>query len=284
MSPAPQLVRLGSAAEPIALDPRTPLTVGRDPANGLSLPQEPGLSRRHAEVRHQPGGGWQVCDLASSNGTFLNGERLAGCRQLEDGDQIRLGRQGPVLVFRSAPAAGPTPPARAIEEPERRLERAAAPGEAAGLPQPEPAFAKPPRRLERATPPRDATAADAPGRPGAVAPPAVLEGSISVGGRSVPLEQIRAVALRREARHPHSFSWWVLACLSGLLLLPFRPLFLAVEIGALVAWIVLGRRQEHILTLTLRDGMAHHHSFRDRATALAHRNGIRRALGQAVEP
>lgn len=258
MSPAPQLVRLGSAAEPIALDPRTPLTVGRDPANGLSLPQEPGLSRRHAEVRHQPGGGWQVCDLASSNGTFLNGERLAGCRQLEDGDQIRLGRQGPVLVFRSAPAAGPTPPARAIEEPPRRLERPAAPGEAA--------------------------AADAPGRPGAVAPPAVLEGRISVGGRSVPLEQIRAVALRREARHPHSFSWWVLACLSGLLLLPFRPLFLAVEIGALVAWIVLGRRQEHILTLTLRDGMAHHHSFRDRATALAHRNGIRRALGQAVEP
>jgi hypothetical protein len=112
----------------------------------------------------------------------------------------------------------------------------------------------------------------------------VLEGSIAVGGRSVALAQIRAVSLRHEALHPHSFSWWVLACLSGLLLLPFRPLFLLVEIGALVAWILLGRRQEHVLTLTLRDGMAHHHAFRDRATALAHRNGIRRALGQAVEP
>jgi len=247
MSPAPRLVRLGSAAEPIALDPRTPLTVGRDPANGLSLPQEPGLSRRHAEVRHQPGDGWQVCDLASSNGTFLNGERLAGCRPLKDGDQIRLGRQGPVLVFRSGPGAGPTPPAPAIPEPPSSLERAAPPREPAG-------------------------------------PPAVLEGSIAVGGRRVPLAQIRAVSLRHEPRHPHSFSWWVLACLSGLLLLPSRPLFLVVEISALVVWITLGRRQEHVLTLTLRDGMAHHHSFRDRATALAHRNGIRCALGQAVDP
>jgi len=239
MSSAPRLVQLGSAAAPIALDPRTPLTVGRDPANGLSLPQEPGLSRRHAEVRHQPGGGWQVCDLASSNGTYLNGERLAGCRPLEDGDQIRLGRQGPVLVFRSGPLVGPSAPAPA--------------------------------------PP-------APVQPLAPAPPAVLEGSITVGGRSVPLAQIRAVSLRREPCHPHSFSWWVLACLSGLLLLPFRPLFLVVEISALVVWLTLGRRQEHVLTLTLRDGMAHHHGFRDRATALAHRNGIRRALGQAVEP
>lgn len=274
MSPAPRLVQLGSAAAPIALDPRTPLTVGRDPANGLSLPQDPGLSRRHAEVRHQPGGGWQVCDLASSNGTYLNGERLAGCRPLEDGDQIRLGRQGPVLVFRSGPVVGPSAPAPAPP--------------VAPVQPPAPVQPVAPRSPERLPPPQGpAGAAAAPvptGQPRAPAPPAVLEGSITVGGRSVPLAQIRAVSLRHEPCHPHSFSWWVLACLSGLLLLPFRPLFLVVEISALVVWLTLGRRQEHVLTLTLRDGMAHHHGFRDRATALAHRNGIRRALGQAVEP
>jgi hypothetical protein len=279
MSPAPRLVQLGSAAAPIALDPRTPLTVGRDPANGLSLPQDPGLSRRHAEVRHQPGGGWQVCDLASSNGTYLNGERLAGCRPLEDGDQIRLGRQGPVLVFRSGPVVGPSAPAPVPPAPVQPV---------APVQPPAPFQPVAPRSPERLPPPQGpAGAAAAPvptGQPRAPAPPAVLEGSITVGGRSVPLVQIRAVSLRHEPCHPHSFSWWVLACLSGLLLLPFRPLFLVVEISALVVWLTLGRRQEHVLTLTLRDGMAHHHGFRDRATALAHRNGIRRALGQAVEP
>jgi len=236
MSTAPRLVWLGSASLPIELDPRNPLTIGRDPGNGLSLPQERGLSRRHAEVRLEGGSGrWLVCDLGSSNGTYLGGERLVGCQPLADGDQIRLGRQGPVLVFQSQPPA---------------------------------------------------TAAAAPVTPagGLAAPAASLEGSITVGDLSIPLAQIRAVSLRREPRHPHSFSWWVLACLSGLLLLPFRPLFLLVEITALAVWIALGRRHEHILTLTLRDGLAHRHRFRDPHTALAHRNGIRRALGQSVEP
>jgi hypothetical protein len=238
------LVRLGSAAVPIQLDPQTPLTIGRDPGNGLSLPQERGLSRRHAEVRLEGGSGrWLVCDLGSSNGTYLGGERLVGCQPLADGDQIRLGRQGPVLVFQSQPVAKGSGLAKKGK--------------------------RPPAAPHAAVP---------------AAPAATLEGSITVGELSIPLAQIRAVSLRREPRHPHSFSWWVLACLSGLLLLPFRPLFLLVEITALVGWIALGRRHEHILTLTLRDGLAHRHGFRDHHTALAHRNGIRRALGQPVEP
>jgi pSer/pThr/pTyr-binding forkhead associated (FHA) protein len=244
MSTAPRLVWLGSAAVPIQLDPQTPLTIGRDPGNGLSLPQERGLSRRHAEVRLEGGSArWLVCDLGSSNGTYLGGERLVGCQPLADGDQIRLGRQGPVLVFQSQPVAT-----------------------GSGL-------AKKGKRPAQATP------AAVP-----AAPAATLEGSVTVGDLSIPLAQIRAVSLRREPRHPHSFSWWVLACLSGLLLLPFRPLFLLVEITALAVWIALSRRHEHILTLTLRDGLAHRHGFRDPHTALAHRNGIRRALGQPVEP
>jgi len=258
MSTAPRLVRLGSAAVPIQLDPQTPLTIGRDPGNGLSLPQERGLSRRHAEVRLEGGSArWLVCDLGSSNGTFLGGERLVGCQPLADGDQIRLGRQGPVLVFQSQPVATGS-------------------GLAKEGKRPAPAKLAPPAEE---TPPAPAPPAAVP-----AAPAATLEGSITVGELSIPLAQIRAVSLRREPRHPHSFSWWVLACLSGLLLLPFRPLFLLVEITALVVWIALGRQEEHILTLTLRDGLAHRHGFRDPHTALAHRNGIRRALGQAVEP
>jgi hypothetical protein len=105
-----------------------------------------------------------------------------------------------------------------------------------------------------------------------------------VAGRRLPLDQIRAVELRHEARHPHLFSWWLLACLGGLLLLPFPLLFWPWQIGSLTLAILLARRQEHRLIISLRDGQAYRHSFADRPTALAHRNGVRRALGQSLEP
>ena len=100
-----------------------------------------------------------------------------------------------------------------------------------------------------------------------------------MAGRSIPLGQIRGVEVRSQARHPHLFSWWVPACLGGLLLLPFPLLFWPWQAAALIGAILLGRRQEHTLILTLRDGRAHRHVFADRPTALAHGRGVRRALG-----
>ena len=50
----------------------------------------------------------------------------------------------------------------------------------------------------------------------------------------------------------------------------------------LAAWILLGSRQQHQLVLVLRDGRALRHGFANRRTALAHRNGIRKAIGQTV--
>lgn len=47
------------------------------------------VSRRHAEIRPQ-GTGFKVVDLASTNGTNVNGERIAE-RQLRDGDVIEFG-------------------------------------------------------------------------------------------------------------------------------------------------------------------------------------------------
>lgn len=89
--------------------------------------------------------------------------------------------------------------------------------------------------------------------------------------------------VRSEALYPHGFSWWVLACLGGLLLLPFPLIFWPWQAAALALALLLGRRQEHILLLTLRDGRAHRHRFADRPAALAHRKGVRRALGQDPE-
>lgn len=53
-------------------------------------------SRRHAEVRPN-NGSWLLVDLNSSNGTYLNGQRILAPSPLKHGDQIRVGNT--LLVF-----------------------------------------------------------------------------------------------------------------------------------------------------------------------------------------
>ena len=64
------------------------------------------VSRRHAQIRpvlnfstqlREPV--WEICDLNSANGTYLNGQRLLGCQILQIGDRITLGANGPEFVF-----------------------------------------------------------------------------------------------------------------------------------------------------------------------------------------
>jgi pSer/pThr/pTyr-binding forkhead associated (FHA) protein/S1-C subfamily serine protease len=52
------------------------------------------VSALHAELRHGPTG-WQLKDLGSRNGTFLNGHRLERDARLKAGDVIGLGESGP---------------------------------------------------------------------------------------------------------------------------------------------------------------------------------------------
>jgi pSer/pThr/pTyr-binding forkhead associated (FHA) protein len=51
---------------------------------------DPNVSRHHAEVR-PAGDGFAVHDLGSTNGTLVNGTKIAGPHQLVDGDEVRLG-------------------------------------------------------------------------------------------------------------------------------------------------------------------------------------------------
>ena len=66
------------------------VTVGRHPNNDVSLLLD-SISRFHARV-DEANGVWSVTDLNSSNGTFVNTERVSGSRVLEDGDVITFGR------------------------------------------------------------------------------------------------------------------------------------------------------------------------------------------------
>jgi pSer/pThr/pTyr-binding forkhead associated (FHA) protein/S1-C subfamily serine protease len=81
------------------------------------------VSGVHAELRYTHGE-WLLTDLASRNGTFLNGRRLSGPAALRIGDLITLGETGPRLsVAGVSDALAPTVPehpAIADAEPERR--------------------------------------------------------------------------------------------------------------------------------------------------------------------
>jgi hypothetical protein len=67
------------------------LTLGRDPENELAFEWDAEASRLHAQLARL-GGQWTIADDGlSSNGTFVNGERLTGQRRLRDGDVIVCG-------------------------------------------------------------------------------------------------------------------------------------------------------------------------------------------------
>lgn len=66
--------------------------LGRGPGCGLQIPSRE-ASRNHAEVRFEEGR-FVLRDLGSTNGTFLNGERVEGVRPLRPGDRIEIGGFG----------------------------------------------------------------------------------------------------------------------------------------------------------------------------------------------
>jgi hypothetical protein len=86
----------------VELDPAgSPMTVGRRPDNDLALPWDSEVSRVHAQLE-AVGHEWAVVDDGlSRNGSYVNGERVAGRRRLSDGDRLCLGET--MIVFR-APA------------------------------------------------------------------------------------------------------------------------------------------------------------------------------------
>ena len=65
-------------------------TLGRHPNNDISLLLD-SVSRFHCNIE-QRGNIWLLNDLNSSNGTFLNGERIASPRSLSETDVLTLGR------------------------------------------------------------------------------------------------------------------------------------------------------------------------------------------------
>jgi hypothetical protein len=64
-------------------------TIGRMPDNDVSI-LDSSVSRRHAAILVHLTDGCELHDTASKNGTFLNGQRIAGPTPIKAGDEIRL--------------------------------------------------------------------------------------------------------------------------------------------------------------------------------------------------
>lgn len=78
-------------------------TVGSAGENGVALDGDPTASHLHA-VLERFAAGWCVTDLGSSNGTWVNGERIWSSHRLRHGDEIRVGQTR--LIFRDPERAG----------------------------------------------------------------------------------------------------------------------------------------------------------------------------------
>lgn len=90
------------------------VTVGTSDENDVVVDADPTVSRLHAVLEQFPAG-WCVNDLGSSNGTFLNGERIWAPQRLRHGDEIRIGRTR--LLFRNSADVGRTVTASEAEAP-----------------------------------------------------------------------------------------------------------------------------------------------------------------------
>ncbi|HEX75185.1 MAG TPA: FHA domain-containing protein [Dehalococcoidia bacterium] len=92
-APAAPAEVLETAAAPEKLDVKgqATVTIGRSQDNDVVL-SHPAVSRKHARiVRHDPERTYVIEDLGSSNGTFVNGERVVRLKRLNPGDIIRVG-------------------------------------------------------------------------------------------------------------------------------------------------------------------------------------------------
>jgi pSer/pThr/pTyr-binding forkhead associated (FHA) protein len=66
------------------------LTVGRAPGCGISTPEDIYASTLHARLFRHHDQVW-VEDLGSTNGTYLNSERIAQAQRLAKGDVLQIG-------------------------------------------------------------------------------------------------------------------------------------------------------------------------------------------------
>src|SRR5258706_3183870 len=83
------------------------LTLGRDSANDIII-DHPLASRRHARLEHDENG-YFIRDLDSTNGTYVNGDRIEGAHMLRNQDKLWVADTEIVFNDPEATVKGPLP-------------------------------------------------------------------------------------------------------------------------------------------------------------------------------
>jgi hypothetical protein len=98
------------------------VSIGRGGDNDVVLPEQ-GVSRFHARLEPSPQG-WLLTDLGSTNGTYVNGQRLPGHEAylLQSGDRVTIGSS--VLTMQHGEKH---PPGLGVEEGRRAARRTGRP-------------------------------------------------------------------------------------------------------------------------------------------------------------
>ncbi|MER5708556.1 FHA domain-containing protein [Streptomyces sp. NPDC002122] len=146
---APALV-LEIDGDATLMNPSRVYRIGRDPTSDVVL-SDARASWHHALLR-AVGGHWDLADEGSTNGTFADGLRVAGAREVGPGTVVRFGhpQDGPRAVLSPAtrprpPAPPPPPPAAVPQEPQEPQEPWKPPAPQEPLPPQEPpAYQEPP--------------------------------------------------------------------------------------------------------------------------------------------
>jgi transcriptional regulator with GAF, ATPase, and Fis domain len=89
----------GFPKETVGVVKDRPLILGRDPSNQLQV-GDPAVSRKHCSVSQVSADVFEVADLDSHNGTFVNGARVSR-QTIQHGDRIRIGNSE--FVFLTGP-------------------------------------------------------------------------------------------------------------------------------------------------------------------------------------
>ena len=88
-TPGLQIVSM-DGSQALRLIRSRPVTIGRDDGCELML-RDPSVSGRHARLQYVDGL-WWLTDLGSTNGTWLNGARVAEAVSIQSGDVVQFGR------------------------------------------------------------------------------------------------------------------------------------------------------------------------------------------------
>ncbi len=111
--------------------------VGRDVTNDITVGDSE-ISRQHARLTRTPGG-YVIEDLGSTNGSYVNGERLVAPRVLSPGDLLGMGENVTLSFEATSPEAAQTVMGGAVRRgaaPAQEVIQARAPQPAAPAPLP----------------------------------------------------------------------------------------------------------------------------------------------------